>query len=432
MKIGRDLKVDIENLMFYCEIREPAFPIITPWKIIKMNPDFSGQWLVVGDLDNDGELEFVSARNDNQSVTAISAYKLDGTLIWRWGEAGKGKSKLSYDVPLQIYDINGDGKNEVILSEPGFLVILDGLNGRQLRRYPLPKELEIADCIVFANLQGKERASDIIIKTRYTKLWAYSYEWDELWSWTPKGYMTCHHPTPVDLDGDGKDEVMAGYTMLDHDGNELWTFKSKKVDLSRGHLDCCRVAEKGNKPDEFRFAVTCCGANLIALLDGLGNIVWEIDGHHFESLRVGPMTPGLPDKQIFVDIDHTPYGNSQTWLIDFEGHHFGTYLTNYSRHHGILDWNGDGFYEVVLANALSICDGSGNRVALFALDQEPKEVTKDQPGSDPNPLVNICDVNGDGADDVVLHTDTKIFVYLNPSKAGKDSVITDIGNFTLY
>lgn len=421
-----------ENLMFNCEIREPMQPFVKPMSIIDMNPDFSGQWTVAGDLDNDGELEFVSARNEKQAVTAVSAYKLDGSLLWRWGKAGGGSSKLSYDVPLQIYDINGDGKNEVILSEPGFLVVLDGLNGRQIRRLPLPKELDVADCIVFANIQGRERASDIVIKTRYTKLWAYSWEWNELWNWIPKGYMTCHHPTPVDLDGDGKDEIMAGYTMLDDDGRELWTFGSKKVDLARGHLDCCRVAGTGKTPEEFRFAVTCCGANLLALLDGVGNTIWEVSGHHFESLRVAKMTPKLEGKQVFVDIDHRPYGNSPTWLFDFDGRHFGTYLTNYSRHHGIVDWNGDGFYEIALANALSIVDGSGNRLASFSLDQNTKDVTKDQPGSDPNPLICVCDVNGDGFDDVVLHTDTKIYVYRNESGQGEDIITTDIVNFTLY
>ena len=425
--------MDSANLMFVSDVRELKGPIIYPWKIIEMDPDFSGQWLVAGDLDNDGELEFVAARNDKQSVTAMSAYKLDGTLLWRWGQAGAGSSKLGYDVPVQIYDIDGDGKNEVILSETGFLVILDGLNGRQIRRCPLPTELDVADCIVFANLRGEDRASDIIIKTRYTKLWAYSWEWEELWNWTPKdGHKTCHHPTPVDLDGDGRDEIMAGYTMLDEDGSEMWTFGSEKVQLSRGHLDCCRIAETGDAPEEFRLAVTCCGSNLVALLDGAGNTVWEIDGHHFESLRVARMSSKLEGKQVFVDIDHRPYGESPTWLIDMDGNHIGTYITKYSRHHGIVDWNGDGFYDIVLANALAICDGLGNGVASLALDGDAEAVTADQPGTDPNPLVSVCDVTGSGVDDVVLHTDTKVFVYLNPSQPKTGNIVTDTVNFTLY
>jgi len=102
--------------MFFSDIREPKPPFISPWKIIKMDPGFNGQWLVAGDVDNDGEIEFVAARNQNQEVTALGVYKLDGSILWKWGKSGSGSSKLSYDVPVQIYDINNDGRNEVILS----------------------------------------------------------------------------------------------------------------------------------------------------------------------------------------------------------------------------------------------------------------------------------------------------------------------------
>lgn len=416
--------------IFNSDIRDPEPPIIYPWKVINMNPDFGGQWLVGGDLDGDGEIEFVAARNHDQIVTALSAYKLDGTLMWTWGKAGAGGTILTYDIPVQIHDINGDGKNEVLLSEEGDLVILDGYSGKEIVRYPLPEGLNVADCITFADISGHGRYSDIIIKTRYTKLWAYTNDWKELWNWTPSEYYTCHHPTPVDIDRDGKDEILAGYTMLDHDGSEMWTFKSNKVDLSKGHLDCCRVAEIGAKPKDFRFVVTCCGAGLIAMLDGLGNVVWEIEGHHFESPDVASISPNHKGKQIYVDIDHHTYGDFMGWLINFNGELIGKFMMNYSRHHRLVDWNGDGLYEIVLANALAICDGTGKRVASFDLNGKAEDVRADKKAGDPGPLVSILDATGSGAGDVILHTDDMIFVYKNPSK--QKAFIPDSVNFTLY
>jgi len=346
------------------------------------------------------------------------------------------RSERSGEVSSEIYDINGDGKNEVIFSEEGFLVVLDGFNGKEIYRCPLPEGLRVADCITFANLRGEKHPSDIVVKTRYTKLWAYTSDWKELWSWTPKGgYKTCHHPTPVDLDGDGKDEIMAGYTMLDDDGTEIWTFSSKKVSLARGHLDCCRVVETGSVPEDFRFVVTCCGANLVAFLDGLGNTLWEISGHHFESADAAEISPDFKGKQIYIDIDHRPYGESPVWLLHTDGTHIGTYLTNYSRHHRLVDWNGDGLDEIVLANALTICDGTGNRVVSFDLDGKAEDIRVEQPAGDPGPLVSVVDVTGDGLEDVVLHTDRKIFVFASgrePSEVGKRKVVSDTTNFTLY
>jgi len=417
---------------FFSEIRGPKSPIVYPTKIIDLEPDFSGEWIVAGDIDGDGELEFVTARNHYQSVTALSAYKIDGTLLWKWGKGGAGESRLGYDVPVQIYDINGDGNNEVLLSERGFFVVLDGHNGKELNRFRLPKGLPVADCITFANIRGKSRATDIIIKDRYTRLWAYTPDWEEIWSWAPKykwGYKgmpkTCHHPTPVDVDCDGRDEIMAGYTMIDDDGTDMWTFSSEKFHFSQGHLDCCRVVQKGKKPEEFRFVLTCCAAHLIALIDGTGNTIWEIGDNHFQSCDVGRMLPGSERKQIFVDVGENPYGPG--WLIDVSGIHIGTYVTNDMRYHGLVDWNGDGLDEIVLAQVLTMVDGLGNRIVSFGFDRAAKAKHSEQ-----SILVKIIDVTNNGVGDVVLHTGTNIYIYRNPSQLKKKEAISDTVNFTLY
>ncbi len=43
-----------------------------------------------GDVDGDGEVEIVSARNvdenDNHFTSAAVAHKLDGTVLWTWGD----------------------------------------------------------------------------------------------------------------------------------------------------------------------------------------------------------------------------------------------------------------------------------------------------------------------------------------------------------
>ena len=208
--------------------------------------------------------------------------------------------------------------------------------------------------------------------------------------------------------------------------------QSKKVDLTKGHLDCCRVAETGNRLDEFRIVVTCCGADLIAMLDGCGNVIWEIDGYHFESPDAAPISPNHQNKQIYVDTDHSTYGNYFGWLFDFNGEIIGEFLMNYSRHHRLVDWNGDGLYEIVLANALTICDGFGKRIASFDLNDKAEDVRADKKAGDPGPLVSVLDVSGNGAGDVILHTDERIFVYKNPSVPKQKAFFPDSFNFTLY
>jgi len=108
-------------------------------------------------------------------------------VLWRWGDPTVGRKKLHHDVACQIYDWDGDGRNEVVLATAGFLIELDGSTGVERRRFPLPKDA--TDCLVFANLSGGPRATDVLVKTRYTQIWAFNREGRQLWTVeNPGGY----------------------------------------------------------------------------------------------------------------------------------------------------------------------------------------------------------------------------------------------------
>ena len=87
-------------------------PLISPWRTIRVDPSRAGQWTVAGDLDGDGEAELVSARNNprrsSQEVVSVIVHKLDGTVLWEWGEPEAGVARLGYDVACQIHDWDGD------------------------------------------------------------------------------------------------------------------------------------------------------------------------------------------------------------------------------------------------------------------------------------------------------------------------------------
>ncbi|UCH36297.1 MAG: VCBS repeat-containing protein, partial [Armatimonadota bacterium] len=160
---------------------------VAPCATIQLGPN-GGSWLALGDLDNDGRLDFLSARNDNQSVTALVAVDPEGEVLWQRG--GGGRPDIGYDVPCTIYDLNGDGKTEVLYSSEGDLIVLEGATGREIRRHALPDGLRAADCIVLADLRGLGRRQDVVIKDRYAKVYAYTAEFEPLWRWEGN---TGHH-----------------------------------------------------------------------------------------------------------------------------------------------------------------------------------------------------------------------------------------------
>jgi len=40
-------------------------PAIEPWRIVPLDPEYGGQWVVAADLDADGQVEFVACENHN-------------------------------------------------------------------------------------------------------------------------------------------------------------------------------------------------------------------------------------------------------------------------------------------------------------------------------------------------------------------------------
>ncbi len=414
-------------------VPETDGPAVRPWRTLELATECAGMWLVAGDLDGDGAAEIVSARNRNQAVTAVSAYKLDGTRLWSWGEPNAGRAGLTYDVPLQLYDLDGDGCDEVFLSIEGWLVVLEGTTGRELRRHRLPEGLPIADCITFADLRGVGRPTDVIVKTRYEKLWAFTGEWEPLWEWAPTDHRTCHHPTPGDLDGDDKDEIIAAYTALDDDGAPLWTFVPEGG-LGAGHLDCSEVISVARDRANTRIALTCCGGNEIAVVDGTGSAVWRVTGHHFESVDVAALRNDVPAPQCIVDIDHAPYGESELWLIDAEGKRVLTYRMGYGRHHRLIDWDGDGLQDLVLPEARRVMSGRGECLAHFVAETgEELEVEVVQPADgDPNPLGFVGDLDGDGRREVILHTAGMVWIYKSDRTPVTACPVGTGVNWTLY
>ena len=408
-------------------------PLIEPWKVVALDPDYAGQWMVAADVDADGEVEIVGAENVNvgdvhYTSTAV-AQKLDGSVLWRWGNPDIGRKNWHHDVACQVHDWSGDGRNEVVLCTKGFVVALDGATGRELRRIPIAEDA--TDCLVFCNLSGGNSPTDILVKDRYRQIWAYNQQGKLLWTVRdPGGFRTAHQPRPIDIDGDGRDEIMAGYAMLNHDASVRWVFRSEKVDQSRGHLDCARVVRRGGSADDFRIALTCCGANNIALIDGNGKALWEISGRHFESIDIGRVIAGHPGPQILVDIDHQPYGSSPVWVLGGKGELLGQIVTDYSRHHCLLDWTGDGVDEILVAHKGGLYNDKGKRIGTF--NTPGLDVSEGTAKYEKSMLIG--DMTGDGVPDVVIATPHTAYIYRNVHGRKPDGPIT-LGaesNFTLY
>ena len=405
------------------DIPNKGIPVLQPWKRIPLDPETAGAWIVAGDIDGDGQVEIVSAKNDNENdvhyTSSVVAHRLDGSVLWRWGDPTEGRNTLHHDVACQIYDWDGDGQNEVVLATKGAIVELEGATGVEKRRFSIPENA--SDCIVFANISGGKRASDVLVKTRYGQIWAYDYDGTLLWTVKePAGFKTAHQARPIDIDGDGRDEILAGYALLNPDGTLRWDLGA--VVPERGHLDCARVFQMGASPADWKLILTFCGGNQMVMIDGTGRLLWSLTGHHFESINVGKVCADVPGNQIVVDIDHRPWGESPLWVLDEHADLLGQIITDGSRHHVLIDWFGQGIESIVMGTAAAMFDGEGQKIAVL-----------DAPEAG---LVAKGDMTGNGVPDLILSSNPASEVCIFRNEQGKPTdggVALGTGvNYTLY
>ncbi len=102
-------------------------------------------------------------------ISCLTAVNFDGKVLWQSGRPNTRNRLLTNDTPFQIHDIDGDGKNEVVLVRDFQLQILDGRTGSVRRSVWMPKmpsedkerpyEMENGDSIAFVNFLGGQRAA---------------------------------------------------------------------------------------------------------------------------------------------------------------------------------------------------------------------------------------------------------------------------------
>ncbi len=234
-----------------------------------------GCHLRLGDINNDGRLEIILLQPDTgfddryfpHSVKCATAFNLEGEMLWQVGTPDL-EADLSTDceLPAQIFDIDNDGNNELLYISDGELTILDGMNGVPKKKYPLPAP-DAHDAIIIADLEGKGYPQNIILKNRFHQLWAMDSNFNVIWTY--KGNIG-HFPWPYDINNDGRDELICGYTVLSGDGDVLWT-----VPENSGHAKYVWVGDLYQKGDE-RKAIAVLGDKLTILTPG-GELIWQTD-----------------------------------------------------------------------------------------------------------------------------------------------------------
>ncbi len=343
-------------------------PDSPPYLPIKFQGNYRALGAGIGDLDGDGRMDYVIKQPETQiwgflytwyrspDTYKLEAYNADGKLLWRQS-MGWGIEMGIWFAPYVVYDFDGDGRAEVACkatdADPRdaegmcnegaeYVAILDGRTGALRCKAPWPNrdgfgtsakagDVAARNQIGVAYLDGK---TPCVIVERGTyglqKVIAYHLRGDQLeclWQWDNattertlwgQGAHTLH---AADVDGDGRDEVILGSSVLDDNGAPLWT-------TGMGHPDVCYVGDfdPANPGLEVYYALeTPQRINGVCLVDARsGKVLW---GRQAATGHVGwglasDIDPAHAGCEAWAQDEHppaTPAPVSARWLYSARG-----------------------------------------------------------------------------------------------------------------
>jgi hypothetical protein len=394
-------------------------PEPTVWKKIETENFGAGRSIRFGDLNNDGEIDIlvgqVEQRGPNKAFTdlvCLTALTVDGDILWQRGTPNPDRPLLTKDVGFQIHDLDGDGTREVVCLMNNRIMILEGKTGRQIRSISFPltqieeKKINLAlgSSMFFCDILGKGRDSDIIIRDNYNNLWTYDEHLRMLWKQT-----NCEgiYPYASDLDNDGKDEVLSGYSLFDDDGAVIWN----KGDDIGGHANAVVVASLNPNSDSLQKIIYGAGDWGTIILNTDGDLITHHPVGNVQNLSVANFRSDLPGLEM---ISVNFWGNQGlVCFYDSQGEKYHSFDSGpFGSMCLPVNWRGDG-QEYFLLNTNSgdggLFDGYGHLVVSFPDDGHPDLCSA------------VLDFTGDYRDEIVTWNRHNIWIYtqVDNSRNGK-------------
>ena len=373
------------------------------------------------------ELELLQLRQDQRSNLLLhrkgdqahtTAVDWSGNVLWERPGGLDGGSYLVHR--------NGPGgsRQRIRLGEQHFEVV-DLSTGQTVAQPPFPRPVQqrlwpltagMADAP--GNVQGREEAGDLLLRysdgERYqddeARLMVLDEDFNEIWS-VDGGTSGLGHTFGAqffDVDGDGRDEVLASYQLLSADGDRLWSMEAIE-DLERpgaGHIDFAVIGDFAGDAELDPTVFVCSGG------------VYVVDGHtgrtrarhlcgHTQGGKIGNFRPELPGLELagrsrWGTMGIVPFVNGRGMIVD------RMHPDPIGHPSGPVNWSGDGSELVLIGSyrGFGLYDGRGYKVVEL-----PEEWCNEANYREPRPQFFFADVLGDPREELLTFWEGILTIY---------------------
>ncbi len=389
------------------ELHLDGHPAMVRWKAMDIAAFGTDQNIRLGDLTGDGNKEIIFTRSgkDGSSICCISAMTLDGKLIWQYGNQRAPFAEKGLELPVQIHDLDGDGQREVIFVNRGRIGVLDGKSGKLTRSVRIAGSM-VPSTIMFGDLLGTGRDNCLLLSDRENQLAVFNEKLELLWDKELEGGS---QPVFHDMNGDGHDDVLIGYSAFDDEGNLLFNSGQFIGDRCNG-LAVTELVEGDRVSPCILYAAGDWG---LLYMDFEGNLLKQEIMGHVNYLSVADFDMESAGLEIVT---------SNSWGSDGLIHIVdasGKVRTNFLPASGVsrcvpVNWKGDG-EEFFIISADTIAGGMydkfGQLSVRFPADGHPET------------CYMVQDLTGDARDEVLVWDNRELWIYTqddNP-RMGKTS-----------
>ena len=373
-------------------------------KTISMQ-NFGGYVIRYGNFNRDDKVDILAVQNNFRTITCLTAFTFDGEILWQVGTPDENNYNIFSDRPVQVFDWNGDGIDDVIVVMNKRLKIINGENGKTIKSR---KVVENDAVYVGSFWDGKKK---ILIKDRYSKFRVFNQKLRQIFF---DRNNTGHFPMAFDFNRDGIDELIIGYSLYKNGKEGI----VKKWDLTgklKLHNDATDIADmKGNGTYQIGIADSSGGA----LVTPEGKILWQKKLKHSQHAVMGHFDPAFPKEQQIVFLDRGAagvlycYNRKGKLLWKSEPHGRVAVLA------AVDGWSGNKNESFLLVSRRQMANpvllnGKGKIVAEFPIDPSSLYDKNEPPKNRMKNFAQHFDMYGDGREEILINDHSKIYVYTN-------------------
>jgi rhamnogalacturonan endolyase len=323
-----------------------------------LDPEDRVEGIIVGDLENDGRLGTV-LRTARRETIWLCAYGHKGQALWKVDTrlpARGGWDGSTLHVPFLCWDINGDGRSEVLFprfpdayptdtydtAAPGEeLAAVDAATGEIVWAVPWPA-VQSRVMMTVAHLRGLDQPASIVVQDETycdVTLTAIDACGEVAWR-VHQARPGGHNLDAADLDGDGRQEVICGGVCYNGDGTVRWEAEPF------GHTDISKPAkiDPNREGLQIWYAVES-GSPGVYLVDKEGKTLFKEAFRHAHYGWIARHAPGIPGLHPHTAEDaRHEYGAASAGKR--EAGHFPIFLPGGAHWLNLTDWQRKNFVPV--------------------------------------------------------------------------------------